>query len=78
MKSEIRNDTDIKSGDRYQHYKGNLYEVLEVATHTETLEKFIIYRSVNNPEKVWARPLEMFCDEVEVESGAAPRFSRIS
>jgi hypothetical protein len=49
---------------RYQHFKGNLYEVLHTATHTETGEQLVIYRPVGAIAKVWARPIEMWYDEV--------------
>lgn len=44
-----------------RHYKGNYYEVLGEATHTETLEPMVIYRALYGEHKIWARPKEMFC-----------------
>lgn len=61
----------VHRGQIYQHYKGNLYLVLEVATHTETEEKLVIYCNVKNKSQIWARPLTMFEDTV---SGGKPRF----
>ena len=47
-------------GGKYRHFKGNVYEVTGFAKHSETGEKLVIYRSVNNPDDVWARPYDMF------------------
>jgi hypothetical protein len=52
----------------YKHYKtGNLYKVLAVAKHSETLEEMVVYEALYNNEtaKIWARPLKMFLEEVE-------------
>lgn len=54
-----------KEGQIYKHFKGSLYEVLALAVHTETEEKLVIYRSVEKPERVFARPVEMFMSEVD-------------
>lgn len=59
----------------YKHYKGNVYEVICEATHTETEEKLIIYSPVvGNLSEVWARPASMFNDIV---NGGKKRFERI-
>ena len=47
-------------GGKYRHFKGNVYEVTGFAKHSETGEKLVIYRSVNNPDDIWARPYDMF------------------
>jgi hypothetical protein len=47
----------------YVHYKGNEYEVIEIATHSETEEKLVVYRALYGDYGVWVRPLAMF-DEV--------------
>lgn len=48
----------------YRHFRGTYYQVLAVAKHTETEEMLVVYRSLYEPEKVFARPLEMFMGEV--------------
>ena len=59
----------------YKHFKGNRYRVLEIAQHTETDEIMVIYQEVGNPRyPVWARPLSMFNEEVEVDGKLVPRF----
>lgn len=49
----------------YRHFKGNLYRVLEVATHTETKEKLVIYRALYGEGKIYARPVSMFLSRVD-------------
>lgn len=49
----------VRRGEIYQHYKGNYYRVLEVAIHTETEEKLVVYCHVKE-KKIWARPLADF------------------
>lgn len=48
----------------YKHFKGSLYQIVAVAIHTETTDKLVVYRSLEHPERVFARPLEMFMSEV--------------
>lgn len=60
---------------RYRHYKGNEYRALFVARHTETEEDLVIYHDIRTPEKIWARPLSMFLESVEVNGAVMPRFT---
>lgn len=62
----------------YQHYKGQYYEVLDVARHTETLEDMVVYRALYGEQGLWVRPLKMFLEPVEVNSEIMPRFRYIS
>ncbi len=63
-------------GDVYRHYKGNRYRVLHIATHTESEEVLVVYQSLCGDQKVWARPLEMFMEEVVLPDGSnVPRFA---
>lgn len=62
---------------RYRHYKGNLYEVIDVARHSETEEQLVVYRCLSDGNSLWVRPLLMFLETVEVAGQEVPRFSRI-
>ena len=59
----------------YRHYKGNLYQVLEVAMHSETREKLVVYRPLYGERALWVRPLSMFVEEVVVDGVRVPRFA---
>ncbi len=60
----------------YQHYKGNTYEVLYIAKHSETLEDMVVYRACYGDFGVWVRPLGMFLEMVIYKGEATPRFLR--
>ena len=69
---------EIRLG-KYQHYKGGFYEVLGVGKNTETMEDFVIYKSLyNSPDypkgTFWIRPKEIFFEQVEVKGQKIPRF----
>jgi len=53
----------------YKHYKGNLYQVFHVATHSETREKVVVYQCLYDDYSIWVRPYEMFCEQVTLENG---------
>jgi hypothetical protein len=61
----------------YRHYKGQQYEVLGIARHSETEEEFVVYRALYGDRGLWIRPLAMFTESVEKEGVSVPRFSRI-
>lgn len=63
----------IKTG-RYRHYKGQDYEVIGLATHSETEEKLVVYRCLYGDYDLWVRPLTMFQETVEVDGQTHPRF----
>ena len=60
----------------YRHYKGNDYEVVGVATHSETEECVVVYRALYGEFGLWVRPLAMFEETVEVDGATVPRFQR--
>jgi hypothetical protein len=61
----------------YEHYKGNRYEVIGVARHSETLEEMVLYRKLDGERELWVRPLAMFLEDVEVNGKKMPRFRYI-
>lgn len=71
---------EIQKG-TYRHYKGGMYEVLDVACHTETLEWHVVYQSHDRREQglpsVWIRPYDMFVEMVELDGEMKSRFERV-
>ncbi|MBI2786839.1 MAG: DUF1653 domain-containing protein [Legionella longbeachae] len=66
----------IKKG-TYRHYKGNLYEVIDIAKHSETLEDVVVYRALYGDFGLWVRPLKMFLEDVQIEGKIHKRFELI-
>ena len=66
----------IKIG-RYRHYKGNEYEVLCIAKHSETLEPMVVYKALYGEGAVWVRPLYMWNETVTVDGVEVLRFTYI-
>lgn len=62
---------EIKPG-RYRHFKGNEYEVLGMATHSETFEPMVIYRALYGTHNLWVRPASMW-DEMVTRDGVTRR-----
>jgi len=60
---------------RYRHYKGGEYEVIGVATHSESGEQLVVYRPLYGAGGLWVRPLGMFLETVMHEGEAVPRFA---
>lgn len=61
----------------YKHYKGNEYEVIGTAIHSETLEKMVIYKALYRDGKTWVRPINMWDEEVEINGKMVKRFELI-
>ncbi len=66
----------IKAG-KYKHYKGNEYEVIGTARHSETLADLVVYRALYGDHDLWVRPAEMFSEEMEVNGKIVSRFEYI-
>ncbi len=64
----------VKPG-TYRHYKGNNYEVIGVARHSEDETHLVVYRPLYGDRGLWVRPLSMFTEQVEVEGTWVPRFA---
>lgn len=67
----------IEKGDIYEHYKGNLYRIIGVGRHSETLEAVVIYQALYGDFGVWVRPLEMFCEQVDLQGKQVARFKKV-
>lgn len=67
---------DIKTG-KYRHFKGNMYEVVGVAKHSETLEEMVVYRALYGDGSLWVRPASMWDEVIEREGKVFKRFEYI-
>ena len=66
----------IKLG-RYRHFKGNEYEVIALATHSETGERMVVYRALYGDGGVWVRPVSMWDENMERDGKVYKRFTYI-
>ena len=64
---------EIKKG-IYRHYKGNLYEVLMTAQHSETDEWMVVYKALYGEKGTWVRPYDMFVEKVTIRGKEGDRF----
>ena len=64
---------EIKKG-IYRHFKGGMYEVVDIALHSETLEEMVVYKNLDSG-KCWVRPASMWNETVEFEGKIVSRFS---
>lgn len=62
---------------RYRHYKGNEYEVIGMARHSESHEMMVVYRPLYGEGGLWVRPAAMFAEDVIIDGKTQPRFARI-
>lgn len=53
----------------YRHFKGNEYELLSLARHSESLDWMVVYRRTNDPDSIWVRPIEMWSETVDRPDG---------
>ena len=67
---------EIKTG-KYRHFKGNEYEVLYVAKHSETLEEMVVYRALYGEGGVWVRPAEMWNETITRDGKTFKRFEKV-
>lgn len=61
----------------YRHFKGNLYRVIQIVRHSETLEELVLYQALYGEKGLWVRPKEMFLETVEKDGKIIPRFTLI-
>ena len=62
---------------KYRHFKGNEYEVLYTARHSETLEEMVVYRALYGERGIWVRPASMWNEIVERDGKTYRRFTKI-
>ena len=67
---------EIRMG-RYRHFKGNEYEVVGIARHSESMEEMVVYRALYGEGGLWVRPAAMWNEIVEREGKTFPRFALI-
>ena len=68
---------EIKCG-KYRHFKGNEYEVIAVAKHSESLEPMVVYRALYGDGGLWVRPASMWNETVTHEGKSVLRFTYLS
>ena len=64
---------ELKTG-KYRHFKGKEYEVIGIASHSETMEPMVVYRALYGEKGLWVRPAAMWTEQVDREDYHGPRF----
>lgn len=67
---------ELKTG-KYRHFKGNEYELIGIARHSETMESMVVYRALYGEQGLWVRPASMWTETVERDGYCGPRFQYI-
>ena len=62
---------------RYRHFKGNEYEVIAIARHSETTEPMVVYKALYGDGGIWVRPVQMWDETIERDGKKYKRFERI-
>jgi hypothetical protein len=66
------------TGTIFKHYKGNLYEFLYIAHHSETREELVVYKALYGEYGIWVRPKKMFFERIMVDGTEVGRFEETS
>ena len=61
---------------RYRHFKGQAYEVIGTARHSETEEEYVVYRALYGDRSLWVRPRAMWDEQIERDGYVGSRFVR--
>lgn len=67
---------ELKPG-KYRHFKGKEYELIGLATHSETMEPMVVYRALYGEGGLWVRPAAMWTEKIERDGYRGPRFQYI-
>lgn len=67
---------ELKPG-KYRHLKGKEYELIGIATHSETMDPMVVYRALYGERGLWVRPAAMWTEQVERDGYCGPRFQLI-
>ena len=67
---------EIKPG-KYRHFKGNYYELIGIAHHSETMEEMVVYQALYGERGIWVRPAAMWNETVERDGKVYRRFTKI-
>lgn len=67
---------ELKPG-KYRHFKGKEYELVGIASHSETLEPMVVYKALYGQQGLWVRPAAMWTETVERDGYCGPRFQYI-
>ena len=65
---------ELKPG-KYRHFKGNLYDLVGIVHHSETMEEMVVYRALYGEGGLWVRPASMWLEQVDREDYHGPRFT---
>ena len=66
------------TGKYYRHFKGNIYRVLHIAKHSETLEDMVVYQAMYGEKGIWVRPKALFEEVIERDGRTFRRFEPIA
>lgn len=67
---------ELKPG-KYRHFKGGMYQLIGIASHSETMEPMVVYRALYAEQGLWVRPLKMWTEEVIRDGYRGPRFQYV-
>ena len=68
---------DIKINGIYRHYKGNMYKVIAIGKHSETLDELVVYQALYGDNEIWCRPISMWNDDINIDGKIQKRFQLI-
>lgn len=67
---------EIKTGELYKHYKGNVYKIIALAKHSESGEDMVVYQNIEKGD-IWTRPKYMWNEIININNQKVTRFTRL-